>query len=265
MPSTHARFAATVLKDGSIFVGGGYSSGTTITSSCHIFKPSTNSWTTVKSMTTGRANVAAATLDDGRVMIAGGASPTAVATVEIYNPNTDTWTTAASMPTAKFGNGLVTLQSGDVLAVAGGSSTWTGGSSVFLYFPSNNTWTTAAPMPLTRYAFGTAMLNNGSVMTVGGRAAGGGTSYGTANLWTGPNSSSLEYRCVGAQAHCEVVPKGDGVPLEECQKVCGPVDDLYDCISNRCVRAAGGVAKDVCERICKPDSEFTDTSPFELE
>ena len=68
----------------------------------------------------------AATLPDGRVMVAGGAGADAGGTsdiVEAYDPVTDTWSPLPSMPDARAGGAVVTLEDGSILLVGGRSET----------------------------------------------------------------------------------------------------------------------------------------------
>jgi len=91
-------------------------------------------------MTIPRAEHSATLLPNGKVLIAGGYSPTAfsqmVATAELYDPSTGSFTPTGSMTTARAGHTAVLLADGRVLIVGGPTE---------LYDPSTGSFTLAGP------------------------------------------------------------------------------------------------------------------------
>ena len=83
-------------------------------------------------------NAVAATLADGRVLVAGGERDTcgvdycgetyvALEAASLYDPATDTWTALPPMPEPRAGGVAVTLADGSVLIVGGYNETMTSG------------------------------------------------------------------------------------------------------------------------------------------
>jgi len=101
---TARRFPAAAVIDGKMYVAGGNtgSSNLTSTTSLEVYGPTTDSWTAATSMPTARAWAAAATIDR-KLYVAGGYNGTSVLkTLEVYDPTTDSWTTATPMPTRRY-------------------------------------------------------------------------------------------------------------------------------------------------------------------
>src|SRR5262245_27841515 len=92
---------ATLLRDGSVLVTGGYSPVATATAERYF--PATNTWQSAGSMKFARRQHVAALLDNGLVLVAGGINElnAPVATAELYDPNFNTWTPLASMGTPR--------------------------------------------------------------------------------------------------------------------------------------------------------------------
>lgn len=63
---------------------------------------------------------------------------------------------------------------------------------------------------------------------------------------------ATKYVC--RQDTCLAQPKGDYDTFDACSAACGgpapPAADSYRCTDGKCVAAASGVAKDVCESAC---------------
>jgi N-acetylneuraminic acid mutarotase len=67
-------------------------------SSTEVYDPSTNTWTTLASMSTARATLQIEVVDD-KIYAIGGFD---ISSVEVYDPSTDKWTTLASMSKKRF-------------------------------------------------------------------------------------------------------------------------------------------------------------------
>ena len=129
LPGLHqARsfFAAGLLAGDHVLVAGGNPGGCcTGTASAELSDPTTQFWTTVAPMSTGRTSPAAAVLaGDTQMLVSGGYSccndpiPTR-SSAEIFDVNTKTWTLTASMTQARLGHTMTRLNDGSVLAAGG--------------------------------------------------------------------------------------------------------------------------------------------------
>jgi len=129
-------------------------------------------------MNSARALHSAVRLNDGRVLLVGGADATGavLSTCEIYDPATNSITTTGSMGTPRILHGATVLNDGRVM-VAGGTSTLqpdvvaaiTGTlSSVEIYNPATGTWSNGAALSGRTLAPALTLLSTGKVMVSGG-------------------------------------------------------------------------------------------------
>ncbi|MBI5375179.1 MAG: PKD domain-containing protein [Candidatus Schekmanbacteria bacterium] len=127
-------------------------------------------------MSMGRFIHRTAKLQDGRILLTGGAWKLYdfTATVDIYDPATNTITPAAPMNIKRWSHAQVTLNNGKVLVV-GGRDAVTGttvGSHVLksaeLYDPATNTWTFTGSISVARRSPTITLLNDGRVLVAGG-------------------------------------------------------------------------------------------------
>ncbi|HEV2068467.1 MAG TPA: kelch repeat-containing protein, partial [Acidimicrobiales bacterium] len=132
-------------------------------------------------MAEGRTNHAAALLDDGSVLVAGGAggenADISLASVEVLNPRQGGWATVASLAEARTGHTATRLDDGRVL-VAGGESARRGSrrslASAEVFAPqatSGGEWRPAGDMGCPRSEHAAVLLDDGSVLAVAGDAA----------------------------------------------------------------------------------------------
>lgn len=130
----------------------------------------TGGWSSVASMSQSRAAHTATTLDDGRVLVAGGYAPpippsdsvTPLTSTEIYNPVTNTWSAAAPIAHARYDASAIKLNDGRVLLLGGGSV-----SETEIYDPITNAWTdVGAPAGVTTVS-GATLMTDGNVFVVG--------------------------------------------------------------------------------------------------
>jgi len=165
------NFAAVALRDGRVLVVGGSNDKAQAYSSAYVYDATApgGRWSKVGLMGTARSKPAAAVLQDGRVLVAGGAyfdrpalrgdePPVAVlaayrpgtpvtngerrtddiapshtvpglATAELFDPATETFSPTGSMRYARAGAAAATLTDGRVLVVAPGGELWVGGDT----------------------------------------------------------------------------------------------------------------------------------------
>jgi len=175
MSSTRAFHTATLLNNGTVLFAGGVS-GTlqwpNTTSAAEIYSPSAGSFSNIGGMSYSRAYHTATLLNDGMVLIAGGATNNAgyfppypigdpTGSAELYDP-TAGFTPAFSMATARSQHTATLLNNGEVL-IAGGA-TDSGGSN------TNGTTTNLTelyqPATLTPAGVTTISVNPGNLTTV---------------------------------------------------------------------------------------------------
>ncbi|MGZ3460272.1 MAG: Kelch repeat-containing protein, partial [Archangium sp.] len=155
---------------------------------------------TVGPLQQARAQHTSTTLQDGRVLFAGGSIDTngnATATVEVYDPATRTTSFVAPMHNARRAHAAVLLQDGSVLVLGGiGPYGDLGNPGVMPYTerynPTTNTWTVMAPMPRSSYWHSATLLADGRVLLVGGVGDAADTHIfdPTTNTWTATGSLS---------------------------------------------------------------------------
>jgi hypothetical protein len=161
---------ATVLPSGKVLVAGGfYNDGTQhYLTSVEVYDPALERWSTVTSMNAPRMSHTATLLPTGKVLVAGGYSPSGpIASAEVYDPALDTWTTVAPLATARQLHMAALLASGEVL-VTGGDGTTGALRSAELYDPALATWTSVAPMATARDFGSATLLPSGKVLVAGG-------------------------------------------------------------------------------------------------
>ena len=119
-------------------------------------------------MNVDRISFTGTLLRDGRVLVVGGHSPTAVqASAELYDPATGRWTLTGSLRTPRRNHTATLLADGTVL-VAGGSNSSGWPRSAELYDPARGRWRRAAAMTTAREHATATLLGNGRVLVAGG-------------------------------------------------------------------------------------------------
>ena len=127
-------------------------------------------WSPTGSMSIGRFSFTATTLQNGKVLVAGGATDTeiATATAELYDPATGTFSATGSMHDARAGFSAIRLSNGKVLVEGGASNTVAALASAELYDPATGTWTVTGNMNQGRQQHSAVLLRNGNVLVSGG-------------------------------------------------------------------------------------------------
>jgi len=143
---------ATRLADGRVLIAGGSTHegsllGNVQTDSAEIYDPANGRWTLTGAMITRRTAALAVTLDDGRVLVAGGnqydlkgsginlsvVDREALSTSEIWDASTNVWTSGGPMSEGRTAFMLVKLSSGAVLTAGGNGITGPARSSADLF------------------------------------------------------------------------------------------------------------------------------------
>lgn len=141
--------------------------------SAELFDPTTRSFEATGSLTQGRYTVAAASLDDGRVLIAGGASyeveAVSHATAELYDETTGSFTSAGSFDGSdRLFSGASRLEDGRVLAFGGKKSNVAFLDDPQVYDPASNSWTKFPDVPPARTIPLVVPTQGGGALLLGG-------------------------------------------------------------------------------------------------
>ena len=127
-------------------------------------------------MATSRAFHTATLLNDGRVLVVGGATSLVG---EVYSPSTGIWSTVASMAGVHRKHTATKLDDGRVVVIGGHNDAVTALASCEVYNPTNNTWVTAGSLTAARYAHTASFIRIGASGKI---LLAGGTSDGTVGL-----------------------------------------------------------------------------------
>lgn len=186
MGSARFEHSATLLRDGRVLVTGGLgpadgSSELTPLRSTEIYDPAADAFVTGGALAEGRTNHTATLLDDGSVLVAGGAGgvngDVSLASAELLNPRQAAWTTVAALAEARTGHTATRLDDGRVL-VAGGESARRGSrrslATAEVFDPEGDAgpaWRSAGDMGCARSEQAAVLLGDGSVLVLAGDAA----------------------------------------------------------------------------------------------
>jgi N-acetylneuraminic acid mutarotase len=168
MRAPRAVHTATPLLDGDVLVVGGRGgdTGDIDLDVAERFAPTGQGWTTVAPISLGRSQHAAALLDDGTLLVAGGIGFFAPGnSVETFDPTSGTWTTVGSMTDARWDFTATLLENKGLLVTGGAVSL----RSAEVYDPRRSDWTRMDSMHAGRVEHTATRLQNGDVLVVGGR------------------------------------------------------------------------------------------------
>ncbi len=181
MASVRTGATATLLPDGQVLIAGGQvpgsDTGSGILASAELYDPATGTFRSTGAMTTSRVGFTATLLDDGQVLVTGGAtaaeSSRSLATAELYNPATGTFALTGPMSVHRVRQTATLLPDGRVL-VAGGDDTLISGppDSADIYDPGTGTFTRTGPMTDAPRGHTATLLLDGSVLIAGGNGGG---------------------------------------------------------------------------------------------
>lgn len=122
-------------------------------------------WSSGGTLVTARASHASILLPSGKVLIAGGTGPAALASTELFDPAGNTWSAAAPMGHARISPTLTMLSTGKVLVER---STAVYVAQAELYDPANDAWSPGGTLATARGASTTTLLLDGRVLVAGG-------------------------------------------------------------------------------------------------
>lgn len=125
------------------------------------------SYSQTGSMNSGRGEHTATTLQDGRVLIAGGYNDSSLPGPEIYDPNTGTFSLTAPMSADRLEHTATLLKNGQVLITGGASYTGVLATAE-IYDPSTGTFRLTGSMSTPRYRHTATLLADGRVLIAGG-------------------------------------------------------------------------------------------------
>src|SRR5438876_11010937 len=133
----------------------------------------TGTWVAAGSMSAARSGACTVALNDGRLLISGGADANGpTATADLFS-TTGSWSAAASMNSPRSHQSCAVLQDGRVL-VAGGTTSGGGiTNSAEIYDPSADSWSPAGLMNDARSGATASVLQDGRVLIAGGQNSGG--------------------------------------------------------------------------------------------
>lgn len=161
--------AAVLLQSGKVLIAGGWV-GHGCTDSAELYDPITGEFSAVPSkMTVRRGQPTATLLDDGDVLIAGGAdhdTPGGVASAELFHPASLKFEPIGPMHHARISHTATVLNDGRILIAGGRGDTVVAGAE--LYDPKTRRFAETGSMLTARYKHTAGLLPDGRVLIAGG-------------------------------------------------------------------------------------------------
>jgi hypothetical protein len=130
-------------------------------------------------LSTARYVSAAALLQNGKVLVAGGlllegGQAVYTASAEVYDPDTETWSSTGSLNTPRGFHTLTTLPNGNVVASGGEGNAFPFQLNTSeIYNPATGLWSTTGTLNTARLHHTATLLSTGQVLVVGGMTSTG--------------------------------------------------------------------------------------------
>jgi uncharacterized repeat protein (TIGR01451 family) len=200
--------SATSPQVNAVSVSGGGSTTANANDSTVINVATGPTWVNSGSMSAGRAENTATLLNNGKVLVVGGATGsstdgiTILNTADLYDPASGTFAATGAMagPRAQFASALLTTgtNAGDVLVTGGFSQNLTTpAATAELYNPASGTFTATGNMVSPRIDQTATTLQNGQVLLVGGLSTSNAQAVASAELY---NPASGTFTATGSMA-----------------------------------------------------------------
>ena len=174
MPAPQYDATGVLLADGSILIAGGEATfaafaGAPPVTNAVLFDPAKNTWTKLPPLPYAESGATATLLDDGRILLAGGADANSVLRDgAIFDPASRRWGLTSPMRMARIGAAAVLLKSGQVLVAGGFAGPGQPLRDAELFDPKKGTWRNTGSMTSPRRSPGALALPDGRVLVVGG-------------------------------------------------------------------------------------------------
>ena len=192
LPTNSMSFArgthtATLLNDGRLLIAGGDDGSgrlEAITDTAELYDPSTGRWEPAEVLGRQRTQHAALLLNDGRVLLVGGAGVLQAGIQEqqlerplietdLFDPASETWSFSGDISTPRDHIAATMLSDGSVLVVGGNDGKGTDTSvlaSGEVFDPATGQWSAAGSMSQPRQGHSLVALDSGTALVAGGDA-----------------------------------------------------------------------------------------------
>jgi len=171
MNVARAEHTSTLLPNGTVFIGGGFSSGGFFSgvqlSTAETYNPLSGNFKGLANMAFAHSRIVAPLLPNGAVLLTSGAN------AELFFPAdppflVQEFTATGSLNTARYIHTATLLPNGAVLIAGGLGSSSNSSASAELYNPATGTFTATANLNTARYYHTATVLANGLVLIAGG-------------------------------------------------------------------------------------------------
>ncbi|KAK9903425.1 hypothetical protein WJX75_005229 [Coccomyxa subellipsoidea] len=135
-----------------------------------LYSQSNGTWSASGSMNVPRTDFASVLLDNGQVLVAGGAIDNnggCTNTAEVYDPTSGTWTLTGSMTDLREAFRMVVLLDGSVLVMGGYNNVKGALRSTEIYNITTGLWNATSDYVIATFAYEMVRLPNGLVLAYG--------------------------------------------------------------------------------------------------